>query len=74
MYVGGITLSPEGAPRRRQGSFQGGVPFEGLGEDELEVLGKVAQLLRRIDFGTVVLVVHDGRVVQVEMAEKFRLT
>ena len=30
-------------------------------------------MLRKIQFGTVVLVVQDGKVVQVEMAEKFRL-
>ena len=34
---------------------------------------KVADILRKINFGTVVLVVQDGKVVQIEMAEKFRL-
>ncbi len=34
---------------------------------------KVAQVLRRIEFGTILLVVQDGKVVQIEMAEKFRL-
>ena len=33
----------------------------------------MAEVLRRINFGTVVLVVQDGKVVQIEMAEKFRL-
>jgi len=37
------------------------------------VLARVAEVLRRINFGTVVLVVQDGKVVQIEMAEKFRL-
>jgi hypothetical protein len=37
------------------------------------VLARVADILRRIRFGTVVLVVQDGKVVQIEMAEKFRL-
>ncbi len=37
------------------------------------VLARVADILRRISFGTVVLVVQDGKVVQIEMAEKFRL-
>ena len=45
----------------------------GLSDDERMVLGKVAEVLRKIQFGTVVLVVQDGKVVQVEMAEKFRL-
>jgi len=44
-----------------------------LTDDEKVVLAKVAGILRRINFGTVVLVVQDGKVVQIEMAEKFRL-
>ena|SRR5436190_8193737 len=44
-----------------------------LTEEEKLVLAKVAEILRKIQFGTVVLVVQDGKVVQVEMAEKFRL-
>jgi len=44
-----------------------------LTEEEKLVLAKVADILRKIRFGTVVLVVQDGKVVQVEMAEKFRL-
>ena len=44
-----------------------------LTEEEKVVLAKVADILRKIQFGTVVLVVQDGKVVQVEMAEKFRL-
>jgi len=45
----------------------------GLSDDERLVLAKVADILRRINYGTVVLVVQDGKVVQIEMAEKFRL-
>jgi hypothetical protein len=45
----------------------------GLSEEERVVLARVADVLRRIQFGTVVLVVQDGKVVQIEMAEKFRL-
>ena len=30
-------------------------------------------ILKKIQYGTVVLVVQDGKVVQIEMAEKFRL-
>jgi hypothetical protein len=37
------------------------------------VLFRVTEVLRRIEFGTVLLVVQDGKVVQIEMAEKFRL-
>jgi len=47
-------------------------PLE-LTDEEKLVLAKVAEVLRRINFGTVVLVVQDGKVVQIEMAEKFRL-
>jgi hypothetical protein len=49
-----------------------GPPLE-LTDEEKLVLAKVAEVLRRINFGTVVLVVQDGKVVQIEMAEKFRL-
>jgi hypothetical protein len=42
-----------------------------LSEEEREVLLKVAEVLRRIQFGTILLVVHGGKVVQIEMAEKF---
>ena len=44
-----------------------------LTDEERAVLAKVAEVVRRINFGTVVLVIQDGKVVQIEMAEKFRL-
>ena len=44
-----------------------------LSEEERAVLLKVAEILQRIQYGTVVLSVQDGKVVQIEMAEKFRL-
>ena len=44
-----------------------------LTDEEKLVLAKVGDILRKINFGTVVLVVQDGKVVQIEMAEKFRL-
>ena len=44
-----------------------------LSEEERLVLAKVADIVRRISYGTVVLVIQDGKVVQIEMAEKFRL-
>ena len=57
------------APTDRDEAIDG----EELSDDEREVLANVARILRRIKFGTVVLVVQDGKVVQIEMAEKFRL-
>jgi hypothetical protein len=44
-----------------------------LTDEERKVLLQVAEILRRLTFGTIVLVVQDGKVVQIEMAEKFRL-
>lgn len=44
-----------------------------LSDEERKVLLQVTEILRRLKFGTIVLVVQDGRVVQIEMAEKFRL-
>ncbi|HKE53273.1 MAG TPA: YezD family protein [Actinomycetota bacterium] len=40
---------------------------------ELEVLLRVRDSLRSIRFGTVLIVVQDGTVVQIETAEKIRL-
>ena len=47
--------------------------FEPLTQEEQEVILEVVRLLRRLRFGTVLLVVQDGKVVQIEMAEKIRL-
>lgn len=44
-----------------------------LSEEERLVLVRVSEIVRRIQYGTVVLVIQDGKVVQIEMAEKFRL-
>jgi hypothetical protein len=44
-----------------------------LTAEEREILAKVADIVRKIQYGTVVLVIQDGKVVQIEMAEKFRL-
>jgi hypothetical protein len=44
-----------------------------LTDEERLVLAKVADIIRKIQYGTVVLVIQDGKVVQIEMAEKFRL-
>jgi hypothetical protein len=47
--------------------------WKDLTDDEREIALRVAAVLRRLEYGTVLLVVQDGRVVQIEMAEKFRL-
>ena len=44
-----------------------------LSPEEREVVLKVVDILRKLQFGTILLVVQDGKVVQIEMAEKFRL-
>ena len=44
-----------------------------LTRDELEVIRRVRDSLRSIRFGTVLIVVQDGKVVQIETAEKIRL-
>ncbi len=44
-----------------------------LSPEERIVLAKVADVVRKIKFGTVLLVIQDGKVVQIEAAEKFRL-
>ncbi len=44
-----------------------------LTDEERAVLAKVVGVVRKIQFGTVVLVIQDGKVVQIETAEKFRL-
>ena len=41
--------------------------------EELDVLLRVRDSLRAIRFGTVLVVVQDGKVVQIETAEKIRL-
>jgi len=47
--------------------------FAPLSQEEQEVLLRVVEVLRKVRFGTVLLVVQDGKVVQIEMAEKIRL-
>ena len=44
-----------------------------LTADELEVIRRVRDSLRSIRFGTVLIVVQDGKVVQIEKAERIRL-
>jgi hypothetical protein len=65
-----VTQEPETPqPIHREETIDG----DELTDEERRVLANVAGILRRIKFGTVVLVVQDGKVVQIEMAEKFRL-
>jgi hypothetical protein len=44
-----------------------------LTEEERVIVTKVVEVLRKLRFGTVLLIVQDGKVVQIEMAEKIRL-
>ena len=44
-----------------------------LTDEELQLLARVVAVLRRVRYGTVALVIHDGRVMQMETEEKFRL-
>ena len=74
--AGGFRASHAGAAPPHggfTGEGQQAVDAPPLRGDERLVLAKVADILRRISYGTVVLVVQDGKVVQIEMAEKFRL-
>jgi hypothetical protein len=47
--------------------------FAGLSPEERALLLHVYDLLGGISFGTVVLVLQDGKVIQVETSEKIRL-
>jgi hypothetical protein len=49
------------------------VRFAGLTDETQRLLLHAADLLASIDYGSVILTIHDGRVVQVEMSEKIRL-
>jgi hypothetical protein len=50
------------------------IELDSLSDDERRILAQVVDVLRRINVGTILLIVQDGKVVQIEMAEKFRLT
>jgi hypothetical protein len=52
---------------------QDDLTWDDLDDNERELVVRVAAVLRRIEYGTVLLIVQDGKVVQIEMAEKFRL-
>lgn len=56
-----------------------GVPMEvlrfaSLPEGRRTLLMQVSDLLEQIDFGTVVIVMHEGKVTQIETSEKIRLS
>lgn len=68
-----VPPSPPSGPgrvRARDGSQDDEIA---LTADEVDVLLRVSGMLRKVRFGTVLLVVHDGKVVQIETAEKIRL-
>ncbi len=65
--------APDEAPSNTERNEAGAADWSRLSVEERAVLLKVAEILQRIQFGTVVLSVQDGKVVQIEMAEKFRL-
>jgi len=48
--------------------------FAVLPEERRTLLLQVNDLLEEIDYGTVVIVMHEGKVTQIEMSEKIRLT
>jgi len=48
--------------------------FAMLPEDRRTLLLQVNDLLEEIDYGTVVIVMHERRVTQIEISEKIRLT
>lgn len=47
--------------------------FAPITEDEQQVLLRVVEVMRKLQYGTILLVIQDGKVVQIEMAEKIRL-
>jgi len=64
---------PEHVPGPEPGPAGDEPDLASFAEEERAILARVGAVLRRIEFGTVLLVVQDGKVVQIEMAEKFRL-
>jgi hypothetical protein len=61
------------------GGSAGGVPMEvlrfaTLPESRRTLLMQVSDLLEQIDFGNVVIVMHEGKVTQIETSEKIRLS
>ena len=67
----GYTLAT--VPRAEKSDQDPATALTSLSQEEQLILVRVAEVLRRIKFGTVLLVIQDSKVVQIEMAEKFRL-
>ena len=66
-----VSSSEEGA--------NAGVPMEilrfaMLPDDRRTILVQVNDLLEQIGYGTVVIVMHEGKIIQIETSEKMRLT
>ena len=64
---------PVDEPSRSGADPRSSAAVVGLTAEELEVIQRVRDSLRSIRFGTVLIVVQDGKVVQIETAEKIRL-
>jgi hypothetical protein len=45
---------------------------EVLSDSERQVIGQLLEALRSLRYGSVVLTVHDGRVVEIEKTERIR--
>ncbi len=56
----------------REGTPITGVPKD-ITRDELTLAFRVIEALRGIRFGSVQVLVHDGKVVQIDVAERLRL-
>ena len=72
-------MTAEGAARLRAVSSGGRevpeevVRYAGLDPQRRELLLHVNELLEEIAYGTVVIVLQDGKVIQIETSEKIRL-
>ena len=53
-------------------SFLNSVESE-LSQNERELLGELVRALRNIRYGSVLLTVHDGRLVEIHKTEKIRM-
>jgi hypothetical protein len=68
-----IACSPVMAERAWDERTAGPAALPDLSGEEAAVLRRVVEAMRRVRFGSVLLVVQDARVVQIETAEKLRL-
>ena len=61
-------------PKTTKEAQNGAAPADlALTDEEKEILARVVSIIRRVRYGAVALVIHDGKVMQVETEEKFRL-